>query len=45
MCNCNSLSGATIEVLQLQKNWLQHEVVKSALSDLEKHVHKCKELG
>jgi hypothetical protein len=44
-CDRNSLSGATIEALQLQKNWLQHKVVKSALSDLEKHVQKADEKG
>jgi hypothetical protein len=37
-CDRNSLSGATIKALQFQKNWLQHKVVKSALSDLERHV-------
>jgi hypothetical protein len=41
----NSLSGATIEALQLQKNWLQHKVVKSALSGLEKHIQKVNKKG
>jgi hypothetical protein len=41
----NLLSGATIDALQLQKNWLQHKVVRSAPSDLEKHVQKADEKG
>jgi hypothetical protein len=44
-CDRNLLSGATIEALQLQKNWLQHKVVKSALSNLEKHVQKLDKKG
>jgi hypothetical protein len=37
-CNHNSPSGATIEAIQLQKNWLRRDVVKSSLKDLQKHV-------
>jgi hypothetical protein len=37
-CDRNSLSGATIEALQLQKNWLARGVVKSSLLELQKHV-------
>jgi hypothetical protein len=37
-CDRNSLAGATIEALQLQKDWLLCGVVKSSLKDLEKHV-------
>jgi hypothetical protein len=37
-CDRNSLSGATIEAIQLQKNWLRHDAVKSSLKDLQKHV-------
>jgi hypothetical protein len=44
-CNRNSLSGATIVALQLQKNWLQHKVVKSALSNLEKHIQESDKKG
>lgn len=37
-CDRNSLGGATIESLQLQKDWLRCGVVKSSLKDIEKHV-------
>jgi ribosomal protein S27E len=37
-CDRNSLSGATIEAIQLQKNWLRRSVVKSSLKDLQKHI-------
>jgi hypothetical protein len=36
----NALSGATIEAIQLQRNWLQRGVVKSSLRDLENLVRK-----
>jgi hypothetical protein len=38
--DCNALSGATIEAIQLQRNWLQRGVVKSSLRDLENLVRK-----
>jgi hypothetical protein len=38
----NQLSGATIESIQLQQNWLQRGVVKSLLRDLESLVRKAK---
>lgn len=34
----NSLLPSTIEALQLQKNWLRHQVVDSPLQQLAKHV-------
>ncbi|RMZ67784.1 transposase [Pyrenophora seminiperda CCB06] len=34
----NSLSAATIEALQLQKNWLRHGVVDSEVLKLQQHV-------
>jgi len=34
----NSLSGATIEALQLQKNWLKRGVVQSGLNELGDHI-------
>lgn len=34
----NSLSAATIEALQLQKNWLRHGVVDSEVQKLQQHV-------
>jgi hypothetical protein len=37
-CDRNSLSGATIEAIQLQKDWLLHGVVKSSLIDIQQHV-------
>jgi hypothetical protein len=37
-CDRNSLSPVTIEAIQLQKNWLQRDVVNSSLNELEKHV-------
>jgi hypothetical protein len=37
-CDCNSLSGSTIEALQLQKNWLGRGVVKSSLTEFQKHI-------
>jgi hypothetical protein len=37
-CDRNSLSGSTIEALQLQKNWLRCGVVKSSLTKLQKHI-------
>jgi hypothetical protein len=36
----NRLSGATIESIQLIRNWLQQGVVKSLLRDLEELVRK-----
>jgi hypothetical protein len=40
-CDRNRLSGATIESIQLQRNWLQRGVVKSSLRDLESLVRKA----
>lgn len=37
-CDCNSLTGATIEALQLQKSWLRRGVVESELIKLQHHV-------
>jgi hypothetical protein len=37
-CDRNSLSGSTIETLQLQKNWLRRGVVKISLTELQKHI-------
>jgi hypothetical protein len=37
-CDRNSLSGATVKALQLQKNWLARGVVKSSLLKLQNHV-------
>jgi ABC-type transport system involved in cytochrome bd biosynthesis fused ATPase/permease subunit len=36
----NSLSAATIEALQLQKNWLRHSVVNSEIIKLQQHVQR-----
>ena len=36
----NRLSAATIEALQLQKNWLRHSVVKSEVLKLQQHVQR-----
>ena len=36
--NRNNLSRATIEALQLQKNWLRQRVVFSELNDLVDHI-------
>ncbi|KAH3938518.1 hypothetical protein HBH98_249950 [Parastagonospora nodorum] len=36
-CDRNSLSGDTIEALQLQKNWVRRGVVSSPLTELSKH--------
>jgi hypothetical protein len=36
----NRLSAATIEALQLQKNWLRHGVVKSEVLKLQQHVQR-----
>jgi hypothetical protein len=40
-CDRNQLSGATIESIQLQRNWLQQGVVKSSLRDLKSLVRKA----
>ena len=34
----NRLAGATIEALQLQKNWLRNQVVESHLIDLQRYI-------
>jgi hypothetical protein len=36
----NRISGATIESIQIIRNWLQRGVVKSSLRDLEELVRK-----
>jgi hypothetical protein len=36
----NSLFAATIEALQLQKNWLRQLIVKSQLSELTDHISR-----
>jgi hypothetical protein len=36
----NRLSAATIEALQLQKNWLRHSIVKSEVLKLQQHVQR-----
>jgi hypothetical protein len=39
-CDRNSLSGTTIEALQLQKNWLRRKAVKSHLTLLQEYIKK-----
>jgi hypothetical protein len=38
MCDCNSLHSDTIEALQLQRNWVQHGLVKSSLKDVKAYM-------
>jgi hypothetical protein len=42
-CDQNQLSRATIGALQLQKNWLQNDVVVSDLLKLQDHIRKMEE--
>jgi hypothetical protein len=37
-CDRNSLHGNTIKALQLQRNWVQHGLVKSSLKDVEAYM-------